>query len=114
MGGRYKAVPVVIDGLRFASKKEAARYGELCLLQKAGEIKDLECQPAFKVQVGGLHFCTYTADFRYRKLHHPWSSVWVTVIEEVKSSGSRKDAAYRLRRKAAELFHGVEVTEVVR
>jgi hypothetical protein len=32
------------------------------------------------------------------------------IIEEVKSTGTMKDAAYRLRKKAAELYHGIEVT----
>jgi hypothetical protein len=33
------------------------------------------------------------------------------IYEEVKSTGSVKDAAYRLRKKAAELYHGVKITE---
>lgn len=46
---KYKAQPVTIDGIRFASKKEANRYCELRLLLKAGEISNLEIQPRFKL-----------------------------------------------------------------
>src|SRR3990167_2292221 len=33
---KYGAVPTVVDGIRFASKKEARRYSVLRLLEKAG------------------------------------------------------------------------------
>jgi len=44
---KYRAVPTVVDNIRFASKAEARRYGELLLLQKAGRIEDLTLQPSF-------------------------------------------------------------------
>lgn len=39
---KYHAKPTTVDGIRFASKAEARRYSELRLLEKAGEIKNLE------------------------------------------------------------------------
>lgn len=125
MGGRYRANPVVIDGHRFASGIEATRYGELRLLERAGVIKGLVCHPPYKVSIGSLHFCTYTADFAYQRralLKSPGAGKttagplyqWLSIVEEVKSKATRKETAYRLRRKAAELFHGITVTEVVR
>ena len=44
---KYHAIPVHVDGVRFASKKEAARFLELQLLAEAGLLADLECQPVF-------------------------------------------------------------------
>lgn len=44
---KYRAKATVVDGIRFHSKREAARYQELRLLEKAGEIWDLELQPTF-------------------------------------------------------------------
>ena len=35
---KFKATPTIRDGRRFASKKEAKRYGELKHLQAAGEV----------------------------------------------------------------------------
>jgi hypothetical protein len=98
-----------IDGIVFDSKKEAMRYSELLLLQRAGEIHGLEPQAAFKVFINQKHFCTFTVDFHYMDKRKN-----AAVYEEVKSSGTAKDAAYRLRRKAAELFHGIKITELVR
>jgi hypothetical protein len=40
IANKYRAQPVVIDGIRFASKKEGARYLELKLLERAGKIKN--------------------------------------------------------------------------
>lgn len=58
---KYRAIPTVVNGIRFASKKEAAAYWVLFLRQKSGEISDLELQPKFKFPCGP----SYIADFRY-------------------------------------------------
>ena len=39
------------DGIVFSSKREMQRYAELKLLQKAGEIRELELQPEFPLHV---------------------------------------------------------------
>lgn len=58
---KYRNVPAEFDGIKFASKAEMARYGELRLLEMAGQISDLECQPLFVLTAG----VKYYADFRY-------------------------------------------------
>jgi hypothetical protein len=111
---RFSAQPTTVDGHRFASKREAIRYGELRLLERAGQIAELELQPAFAVEINGKPFCTYCADFAYRAKNRERANGKERIVEEVKSSGTRQDPAYRLRRKAAELYHGIEITEIVR
>jgi hypothetical protein len=106
---KYRAVPTVIDGIRFASKKEAARYCDLKLLEKAGEIRELELQPRFplyvcKRQNGELHkVCDYVADFRYRQ-----GPRGILVIEDVKGM---RTPTYRLKRKMVEAQYGFEILE---
>lgn len=63
---KYRNRPTEVDGIRFASKKEAKRYTQLRLLQMAGEIRDLQCQPRYPLEVDGKLVCTYVADFAYR------------------------------------------------
>jgi hypothetical protein len=41
---KYRNVPVTVDGIRFASKREAAYYCELKLREKAGEVSGLSLQ----------------------------------------------------------------------
>lgn len=48
---KFNAVKTVIDGHTFASKAEAARYAELKLLRRAGEIFELELQPKYPIVV---------------------------------------------------------------
>ena len=50
---KYRAVKTVVDGHKFASKKEAHRYGELLLLQRAGKIENLELQVSFILSCNG-------------------------------------------------------------
>jgi hypothetical protein len=62
---KYRNIPTVIDGLRFASKAEARRYQELCLLQRAvavytaNSVRWFIRQPSFDLP-GGIR---YIADF---------------------------------------------------
>lgn len=44
---KYRNEPVVIDGIRFDSKREGNRWLELKALEAAGEISHLELQPKF-------------------------------------------------------------------
>ena len=107
---RFKVSPVeerTLGGIVFSSKKEMKRYAELRLLERAGEIRGLELQPEFRVSINDQHFCTYTADFAYTEKGQ-------RVIEELKSTGTAKDAAYRLRKKAAELFYGIKVKVIIK
>lgn len=107
--GRYPVVSIerrTVDGITFASGGEAQLYAKLKLRERAGEISRLELQPEFPVSINGAHFCRYTADFSYLERG-------TRVIVDRKSSGTRKDQAHKLRRKAAELFFGIEVVEVL-
>lgn len=72
MRSKFGAKPTIVDGVRFASKKEAGRYSELKLLEKAGEISHLELQPRIKLFCGDTPIkfdsgrqAVYVADFRY-------------------------------------------------
>lgn len=47
---KFRAKPTLVDGIRFDSRKEARRYQELRLLERAGEIKDLKLQEAIFLQ----------------------------------------------------------------
>ena len=97
-----------VDGRVFDSAAEARRYCNLRNLERAGEICGLEPQFVMGVSINGEHFCRFTVDFKYydRRLGRE-------IYEETNTSGTVEDAAYRLRRKAAELFHGVKITEFV-
>ncbi len=88
---KYGAKPTVVDGMRFASKREAHRWQELRLLEKAGEISELARQVAYPLVARvensngfGVTVGHYIADFVYRQKGDA-----VLVIED--SKGFRTD-----------------------
>lgn len=110
---KYKSEKTVIDGIEFDSRKEATRYAELKLLEKAGVIRNLctqiryELIPKQKRSDGKTErACCYVADFVYEKGAR-------TVVEDVK--GYRDGAAYAtfvIKRKLMLEKYGIEVEEV--
>ncbi len=117
-GGRQKYGNHVkfVDGFRFDSKKEAARYPELKYAQAAGKIADLELQPAFVLYVSPLREVPgaavpvgqFTADFRYLDLGlHALGEI---VTEDVKSEAT-KTTAYKLRKRIVEALYDVTIVE---
>ena len=69
---KYFNKKVIVDGIKFDSKKEAKRYTELKLLKQSGLIKELELQKVFELQPKytnskGEHIraITYKCDFFY-------------------------------------------------
>lgn len=83
---KYGAVKTVAsDGKTFPSKKEAARYEELRLLQLAHKIHGLECHPKFDLLVNGKMVGRYTADFQYLETVDASGAPQLQfVVEEVK------------------------------
>ena len=51
---KYKNKPTYYKGKRFDSLKEANRFWELSILEKAGTISDLKCQVAYQLKVNDV------------------------------------------------------------
>lgn len=108
---KYGAKKTIVDGIKFDSKREANRYIELKLLERAGEIKNLELQPKFVLQPKyrkngkGIREIAYIADFRYFD-----NRLDKLVVEDVKGV---KTEVYRLKKKIVEYIHkDLEIKEV--
>ena len=102
---KYRAKPITLDGIRFASQAEGKRYLELKALEASGEITHLELQPKYTIVINGVKVCTYIADFRYRTKTN-------AVVEDVKGMLT---PVYRLKKKMVEaMFPGTAITEIGR
>ena len=118
---KYRSKKVVLaDGQEFDSRKEYRRWLDLCLLEKAGVISDLQRQVVYRLipaqrepdiigPRGGVKpgrtlekAVTYTADFVYTKDGN-------TVVEDTK--GYRTEA-YIIKRKLMLYIHGIKIQEV--
>lgn len=123
---KYGAKKTEVDGFVFDSRAEARRYGELKLLEKAGEITEIELQPQFPCTVNGKHVCTYIADFRYikhgivdvsapdpnsygREIKVGTKKGMTIVVEDVKGM---KTPMYILKKKLVEALYGIKITEI--
>jgi hypothetical protein len=100
---KYSAKATVVDGIRFASKKEARRYGELKLLQQGGKIRDLRMQVRYKL----VQPVVYVADFVYREVGA--SEADATIVEDVKGYRTRE---YKAKKRLMAQQHNVEIREV--
>lgn len=125
---KLNARKIIVDGETFASEKEFKRWQELLLLQKTGEISDLQKQvkfvlipeyfeyhPRFSEKTGKRLLdkkvcvereCAYIADFVYTDRDGN------VVVEDTK--GCKKGATYKLfkiKRKLMLEKYGIKVLE---
>lgn len=124
---KYLAKKVTVDGIEFDSQKEANRYVELKILEKAGEIQNLQMQVPYILLPTQYETVTeytpkthkpkivqkvvekqvkYKADFVYEENGK-------TIVEDVK--GYRDGQAYALftlKRKLMLKEHGIKIREI--
>lgn len=126
MATKYHSRKTIIDGIEFMSRKEATRYTELKLLEKAGEISDLRLQVKYVLipaqrepdtvgARGGIikgkvieRECSYLADFVYRI-----GGTSEEIVEDVK--GYKDGSAYaifKIKRKLMLYIYGIRVKEI--
>ena len=99
---KYGNRKTVLDGITFDSQKEAKRYGELKLLEAAGEISHLELQVRYELKVKGHSICAYIADFIYTTKDKK------VVVEDTKGFKTRD---YLIKKKLMKAIHVIEVKE---
>ena len=110
MYNKYHSKKVTIDGITFDSKKEANRYCELKLLEKAGEIDCLKRQVKYelipaqrldgKVVERAVH---YIADFVYKDKDGE------LIVEDTKGF---RTADYIIKRKLMLWVHNIRIKEI--
>ena len=123
-GTKYNATKCLVDGIEFASKREANRYLKLRLLERAGEISDLRLQVDFELIPN-----QYRTEKRYGKNGKPLKDKEVllerkvvyradfvytdkdgkTVVEDTKGF---RTTEYVLKRKMFLYKYGFPITEI--
>lgn len=117
---KYNNKKTIVDGEVFDSKKEAVRYQELLLLEKAEAISNLQRQVKFVLipaqreadtagPRGGIKKgrtlekeCSYVADFVYRENGR-------MVVEDTKGFKTKE---YIIKRKLMLHVHGIQIREI--
>ena len=106
MYSKYSNIKTVTaDGIKHDSRKEARRWVELTLLQRAGEISDLKRQVKYELipKQEGERAVTYIADFVYTD-----KKTGTTIVEDCK--GFKTDV-YRLKKKLFLYRYGIKIKE---
>lgn len=109
---KYRAVPTVVNGIKFSSKAEARRWQDLLLLVRAGLITHVARQQALElapsVRIPGEKRARpairYICDFAYMDLR---TNTWVW--EDVKGFETR---VFRLKQHLVKHLHGIDVRVV--
>lgn len=100
-----------LDGMLFDSRKEAARWCELKLMERAGLISDLQRQVKFEL-IPNIYegkkvvqrSASYIADFVYQRGGEQ-------IVEDTKSAGTITDV-YKLKKKFMRWKYGIDIQEV--
>lgn len=123
---KYCNKKFTIDGIEFASKKEANRYTELKLLEKAGKIKDLELQKPYELipaqheestetYTKGIHKGEHKTKLLERAVIYKADFVYIDceagkqVIEDTKGF---RTPEYILKRKLLLWRYGLKIKEI--
>lgn len=100
---KYHAKKITTQDGRFDSQAEMRRWEELKILERAGEIKNLQRQVRFEIipKIGRLRAIFYVADFVY-------DLGGKAVVEDKKGFKTR---LYRLKARLMLWRHGISVLE---
>lgn len=99
---KYGNTLTKVGEITFHSKKEAKRFGDLTLLQRAGEISELKRQVKFPIIISDTLICTYIADFVYLDSHGE------RVVEDVKGYATE---VYNLKCKLMKVVLNITILE---
>ena len=123
MRNKYSNIKTCVNGISFDSRKEARRYQELLLLERAGAIRNLRMQVEFELIPAQYEVyerygkkgqeltpgkrlieraCTYIADFVY-------DEDGKTIVEDTKGMRTKD---YIIKRKLMLYVHGIRIKEV--
>ena len=120
---KYGNSKIVVDGIKFDSKREYKRYTQLKLLEQIGEITDLQLQVPFvlipditeEVEVVGKKGITFKTKTIQRKITYITDFVYfengVKIVEDVKISPKMLPPEYKIKKKLLRYFHGIEIRE---
>lgn len=122
---KYGNRKTAVDGISFDSKKEASRYRELLLLERAGKIGNLRRKVKYVLIPAQYENpdsptksgrgkclereCSYVADFVYDVPMEPETPEMIEIVEDTK--GFRTEA-YKIKRKMMLFMHGIRIKEV--
>ena len=101
---KYFAKKTVAMGLKFDSRWEAERWGQLKAMERAGVVTQLERQIRFSLDINGQKICDYIADFQY--LLHEEDGTHKEIVEDAKGVQTPE---FKLKKKMMKAIHNIDI-----
>jgi hypothetical protein len=101
---KYFAKKTVAMGLKFDSKWEAERWGQLKSMERAGIVTQLERQIRYDLSINDIKICSYIADFRY--LLEEENGLFKLIVEDAKGILTPE---FKLKKKLMKAIHNIEL-----
>jgi hypothetical protein len=101
---KYFAKKTLAFGLKFDSKWESERWGQLKAMEKAGVVTQLERQIKYELSINDVKICNYIADFRY--LLEEENGLSKLVVEDAKGILTPE---FKLKQKMMKAIHNIDI-----
>lgn len=103
---KYGNKPTVVCGEQFDSGKEAQRYEQLLLLERAGKISQLRHHVRYPLVVNDVPICEYELDFAYI------DDAGARQYEDVKGEATKGLQLFKIKQRLMAACHGITVRVV--
>ena len=91
-------------GLKFDSRWEAERWGQLKAMERAGVVTELERQIKYDLSINDVKICSYIADFRYLQQEEDGFSK--LIVEDAKGVLTPE---FKLKKKLMKAIHNIDI-----
>ena len=106
---KYRAKKTIVDGIKFDSKWESERYGQLKAMERTGFIRNLELQVPFEIVVNDVKICKYIADFRYKKESNHTITDGEYCTEVVEDAKGFETPEFKLKKKLMKAVFDIDI-----
>ena len=101
---KYFAKKTLAFGLKFDSKWESERWGQLKAMEKAGVVTELERQVRYTLSINDIKICDYVADFRY--LQQGEDGLSKLIVEDAKGVLTPE---FKLKKRMMKAIHNIDI-----
>tara|TARA_R110000803_G_scaffold79132_1_gene144630 strand:+ start:25 stop:381 length:357 start_codon:yes stop_codon:yes gene_type:complete len=101
---KFGAKKTEFMGMKFDSKWEAERYGQLYLKFERGEIEELDRQIRFNILVNDQKICAYVADYTYYETDENGERQYI--VEDAKGVETPE---FKLKKKLMLAANGIDI-----
>ena len=101
---KYGNKKTVVDGIKFDSKWEAERYGQLKAMERGGVVTDLELQVPYNIIINDIKICKYIADFKYKQ-----EDIHGKIEEIVEDAKGFETPEFKLKKKLMKAVFNIDI-----